>query len=137
MDYLDTQITTSNFQSVNDENMTVSIVGRPELIRKITPKEYTYTTPPFSWIGSWITKKTVKTSDDRVYQFIGSNKMRNINNLIYLEPSSNTNRVIYKIFDYQLWVNKSATLQTIEIASSNYSNVSYSFNTSQLGRINR
>lgn len=103
MDYLDTQITTM-LQVLNDENMTVSIFGRPELIRKITPKEYTYTTPPS--IGPVILdyKKTVKTSDNRVYQFISSNKMRNDNNLIIILNPRNTNRVIYKIFDYQLYV---------------------------------
>ena len=46
MDYLDTQVTYL-LQVLNDENVTVSIFGRPELIRKITPKEYSYVTPPY------------------------------------------------------------------------------------------
>lgn len=103
MDYLDTQITTM-LQVLNDENMTVTIFGRPELIRKITPKEYTYTTPPSIGPVMLDYKKTVKTSDNRVYQFISSNKLRNDNNLIILLCPRNSTRVMYKIFDYQLYV---------------------------------
>ena len=103
MDYLDTQVTTL-LQVLNDENVTISIFGRPELIRKITPKEYSYVTP--SNIGPVMLdyKKTVKTSDNRVYQFISSNKLRNDNNLIIVLNPRNSNRIMYKIFDYQLYV---------------------------------
>ena len=77
---------------------------RPELIRKITPKEYSYVSP--SSIGPVMLdyKKTVKTSDNRVYQFISSNKLRNDNNLIIVLNPRNSNRIMYKIFDYQLYV---------------------------------
>ena len=103
MDNLDTQVTTL-LQVLNDENMTVTIFGRPELIRKITPKEYTYATP--SSIGPVMLdyKKTVKTSDNRIYQFISSNKLRNDNNLIIILCPRNSTRIVYKIFDYQLYV---------------------------------
>lgn len=103
MDYLDTQVTYL-LQILNDENMTVTIFGRPELIRKITPKEYNYVTPPSIGPVMLDYKKTVKTSDNRVYQFISSNKMRNDNNLILVLCPRNSTRVIYKIFDYQLYV---------------------------------
>lgn len=103
MDKLDTCVTTM-LQVLNDENVTVSIFGRPELIRKITPKEYTYTTPASIGPVMLDYKKTVKTSDNRIYQFISSNKLRNDNNLIIILCPRNSNRVIYKIFDYQLYV---------------------------------
>lgn len=103
MDYLDT-VVTYLLQILNDENMTVTIFGRPELIRKITPKEYNYTTPPSIGPVMLDYKKTVKTSDNRVYQFISSNKLRNDNNLIIILCPRNSSRVIYKIFDYQLYV---------------------------------
>ena len=103
MDHLDTQVT-QLLQVLNDENVTVTIFGRPELIRKITPKDYQYQTP--SSIGPVMLdyKKTVKTSDNRIYQFISSNKLRNDNNLIIILNPRNSNRVIYKIFDYQMYV---------------------------------
>jgi hypothetical protein len=103
MDYLDTAVTTM-LQVLNDENVTISIFGRPELIRKITPKEYSYVTP--SNIGPVMLdyKKTVKTSDNRVYQFISSNKLRNDNNLIIILCPRNSSRVMYKIFDYQMYI---------------------------------
>ena len=103
MDYLDTQVTTM-LQVLNDENVTVSIFGRPELIRKITPTEYDYVTP--SNIGPVMLdyKKVVKTTDNRIYQFISSNKLRNDNNLIIILNPRNSNRIMYKIFDYQMYV---------------------------------
>lgn len=104
MDHLDTQVT-NLLQILNDENMTVTIFGRPELIRKITPKQYTYSTPASIGPVMLDYKKTiVNTSDNRVYQFISSNKLRNDNNLIVILCPRNSNRVIYKIFDYQLYV---------------------------------
>lgn len=103
MDFFDTQITYL-LQILNDENMTVTVFGRPELIRKITPKEYNYTTPPSIGPVMLDYKKTVKTSDNRVYQFISSNKLRNDNNLIVILCPRNSSRIIYKIFDYQLYV---------------------------------
>ena len=103
MDYLDTCIT-NLLQVLNDENMTITIFGRPELIRKITPKDYQYTSP--SNIGPVMLdyKKTVKTTDNRIYQFISSNKLRNDNNLIIILNPRNSNRIMYKIFDYQLYI---------------------------------
>ena len=103
MDYLDTAVTYL-LQVLNDENMTVTVFGRPELIRKITPKEYNYVTPPSIGPVMLDYKKTVKTSDNRVYQFISSNKLRNDNNLIVILCPRNSSRVMYKIFDYQLYV---------------------------------
>ena len=103
MDFFDTQVTYL-LQILNDENMTVTVFGRPELIRKITPKEYNYTTPPSIGPVMLDYKKTVKTSDNRVYQFISSNKLRNDNNLIVILCPRNSSRIMYKIFDYQLYV---------------------------------
>lgn len=103
MDYLDTQMTTL-FQVLNDPNMTISIIGRPELIRKLTPTEYTYQTPSSIGPVELDYVKTVTTSDKRVYQFISSDKLRNNNNLIIILCPRNTDRIVYKIFDYQLYV---------------------------------
>lgn len=104
MDYLDTMVTTL-LQVLNDENMTITIFGRPELIRKLTPQKYSYVTP--STIGPVTLdykKVVVNDSSNRVYNFISSNKLRNDNNLIIILNPHNTNRIIYKIFDYQLYV---------------------------------
>lgn len=104
MDYLDTLVTYL-LQVLNDENMTISIFGRPELIRKITPQKYSFITP--STLGPVkldYQKVVVNDEANRVYNFISSNKLRNDNNLIIILNPQNSNRVIYKIFDYQLYV---------------------------------
>ena len=103
MDYLDS-VATGLFQVLNDPNMTVSIFGAPELIRKITPTEYTYQTPSNIGPVELDFVKTVVTSDKRVYQFISSDKLRGNPNLIIVLCPRNTDRIVYRIYDYQMYV---------------------------------
>lgn len=103
MDYLDT-VSTGLFQVLNDPNMTISVFGAPELIRKITPTEYTYQTPSAIGPVDLDFTKTVVTSDKRVYQFISSDKLRGNTNLIIILCPRNSDRIVYRIYDYQLYV---------------------------------
>lgn len=103
MDYLD-GVVTGLFQVLNDPNMTVSIFGSPELVRKITPTEYTYQTPSNIGPVELDFVKTVVTSDKRVYQFIGTDKLRGNPNLIIVLCPRNTDRIVYRIYDYQMYV---------------------------------
>ena len=102
-DAFDTEVT-KMLQVLNDPNMVITVFGDPDLIRKITPVEYSYTTP--SQIGpvELDYKRTVVTSDKRIYQFIGSDKLRWNDTLIVLLMPHNSNRVTYRIFDYQMYV---------------------------------
>ena len=104
MDFLD-HFCSKMLQVLNDPNMTFSIVGDPLIIRKITPKEYSYVAP--SKIGP-VTLDYSQTicnmTDKRVYNFVGSDKMRNTNELMILINPNNSERVIYRIYDYQMYV---------------------------------
>lgn len=105
MDYLDT-VSTSMLQVLNDPNMTISVVGRADLVRKITPTtSYTTTQSPTN-VGpiSLDYCKTVVTSENRVYQFISSDKLRGNDNLIILLKPRNTNRILYQVVDYQFYL---------------------------------
>ncbi len=103
MDYLDS-VCTGLLQVLNDPNMTISIFGAPDLIRKITPTEYTYQTPSNIGPVELDFVKTVVTSDKRVYQFIASDKLRGNSNLIIVLCPRNTDRIVYRIYDYQMYV---------------------------------
>ena len=103
MDYLDS-VATGLFQVLNDPNMTISVFGSPELVRKITPTEYTYQTPSNIGPVELDFVKTVVTSDKRVYQFISTDKMRGNPNLIIVLCPRNTDRIVYRIYDYQMYV---------------------------------
>ena len=103
MDFLDS-VATGLFQVLNDPNMTVSIFGAPDLIRKITPTEYTYQTPSNIGPVELDFVKTVVTSDKRVYQFIATDKLRGNANLIIVLCPRNTDRIVYRIYDYQMYV---------------------------------
>ena len=89
---------------LKDPNMEICIIGRPALIRKITPKEYTYQAPTSVGPIELNFKKTVVTSDKRVYNFISSEKLFNNDNLIVLLIPKNTNRIIYRLYDYQMYI---------------------------------
>lgn len=102
-DAFDTEITRM-LQVLNDPNMVITVFGDPDLIRKITPTSYSYTTPANIGPVELDYKRTVVTSDRRVYQFIGSDKLRWNDTLIILLMPHNSNRVTYRIYDYQMYV---------------------------------
>lgn len=103
MDFLDSFITPL-LQVLNDPNMTITILGRSELISKITPKEYTFQTPSSVGPIELDYVKTVVAPGKRVYQFISSDKLRNSNNLIVILCPRNTDRIIYRVYDYHMFV---------------------------------
>lgn len=89
---------------LRDPNMEICIIGRPSLIRMITPIEYTYSAPSNVGPIELDFKKTVVTSDKRVYSFISSDKLFGNDNLIVLLIPKNTNRIIYRLYDYQMYI---------------------------------
>ena len=103
MDALDTHVT-QLFHVLNDPNMTINIIGRDDLIRKITPTDYTYQTPSSIGPVELDFVKTVVTSDKRTYQFISSDKLRDSNNLMIILCPRNSDRFMYRIYDYQMYL---------------------------------
>lgn len=103
MDALDTYVQ-QMVQVWNDPNIEVSVVGRAELIRKLTPAEYTYQSPANLGPVDLDYVTTVVTKDRRMYTFMSCDKMRNNNNLIVLLKPRNSDRIMYKLFDYQAYV---------------------------------
>ena len=103
MDFLD-HVVTIMLQVLNDPNMTVSIFGSPELVRMVAPTDYTYQTPSNIGPVELDYTRTVVTSDKRVYQFIGSDKLRGTTNFILILCPRNSERIMYRIYDYQLYV---------------------------------
>jgi len=104
MDFLD-DFATRMLQVLNDPNMTISVVGDPRIVRKLTPKDYSYQAP--SNIGPVTldyTQTIVNMSDKRVYNFVGSDKMRNTNELMVILNPRNSERICLRIYDYQLYV---------------------------------
>lgn len=98
------QFVTGLLTVLRDPNMEISIIGRPGIIRQITPIEYTYQTPTNVGPIDLDFKKTVVTSDHRVYNFISSDKLFGNDQLIVLLNPKNTNRIIYRLYDYQMYI---------------------------------
>lgn len=103
MDQLD-QFITGLLTVLRDPNMQVCVLGRPGLIRMITPTEYTYTMPENVGPIELDFKKTVVTSDKRVYNFLSSDKLWTNDNLMILLIPKNTNRIVYRLYDYQMYI---------------------------------
>ena len=104
MDMFSSEVT-KMLQVLNDPNMVVTVFGDPDLIRKITPSEYVYQTPSAIGPVELDYKRTVVSNGDkRIYQFIGSDKLRYSDYLIAILTPRNSNRMTYRIFDYQMYV---------------------------------
>ena len=98
------QFITGLLTVLRDPNMQINIIGRPALIRQITPIEYTYQTADNAGPIELDFRKTVVTSDRRVYNFISSDKLFDNDNLIILLIPKNTNRIVYRLYDYQMYI---------------------------------
>lgn len=102
-DYFDTKIT-EMLQVLNDPNVVVTVFGAPDIVRKITPTSYQFQSPSNIGPVELDYTKTVTTSDRRVYQFIGSDKLRGETELIVILCPRGTDRIIYRIYDYQMYM---------------------------------
>ena len=103
MDFLD-DLATRMLQVLNDPNMTITVFGDPRIVRKLTPKEYAYTTPAnIGPVTLDYTQTIVNLSDKRTYMFVGSDKMRNTNELMIILNPRNSERITIRIYDYQLY----------------------------------
>ena len=91
-------------RALNDPNMTVSIFGNPDIINRLKPVEYTYQTPGSIGPMELDYQLTVCTSQKRVYQFIASDKLRDSDELILVLVPRGTERITYKIYDYQMYI---------------------------------
>ena len=103
MEHLDRHVQKLTY-ALNDPNMTVTIFGNPDIINRLTPVEYTYQTPGQIGPMELDYQKTVVTSHKRVYQFISSDKMRNSDELIVILCPRGTERITYRIYDYQMYI---------------------------------
>lgn len=103
MDNLDMYVTRM-LNVLNDENMTIAVFGRPELIKRIVPQQFTYQTPSNIGPVELDFTRTIVTSEKRVYNFVSTQKMRNNNNLIVLLIPRNSMRITYKVIDYQMYI---------------------------------
>lgn len=91
-------------QQLNDPNVVITVYGDPDMVRKISPTDYVYQSPGSIGPVELDWTKTVQTSDRRVYNFIGSDKLRNSREFIVVLNPKGTNRIMYRIYDYQLYI---------------------------------
>lgn len=103
MDALDTFVS-KLIEAWRDTNVSIGIFGRPDIIRKVTPTTYDYKSPNAIGDITLDYSRTVSNSDGRVYNFMSSQKFNGTNQIIILLNPRNTNRFIYRVYNYQLYV---------------------------------
>lgn len=92
-------------QVLNDPNVTISVFGAPEIISRLTPQEYSYQSPgKIGPVELDYTKTVFQSTTKRSYQFISSDKLRGTTQLIIVLCPNGTDRIIYRIYDYQLYL---------------------------------
>lgn len=103
LDFFDSEVTTL-CQRLNDNNVTVAVYGDPDMVRKIHPTEYSWESPANIGPVELDFEKVVYTSDKRHYTFIGSDKLRNSDEFIVILNPNKTDRILYRIYDYQMYM---------------------------------
>lgn len=119
MDILDTHVT-KLLRVLNDPNVSVTIFGAPDLIRKVAPIHYDFQTPGNIGAVELDFERTVVTSNKRVYNFMSSQKLNDREDFIIILRPRNTNRIIYRIYDYKMFVSneiRNAKLYTLPSVS--------------------
>ena len=91
---------------LNDPNMTITVYGDPNLVRMITPdaNDCTYQAPANIGPVDLDFEKTVYMSNKRLFNFIGSDKLRHTNEFILILCPNHTDRILYRIYDYQMYL---------------------------------
>jgi len=89
---------------LRDPNMEISLVARPGIIEQIIPQEFSYQTGDNVGPIELNYRKTVVSSTKRVYNFISSDKMYGDDSIIVLLNPKNSNRIVYRCYDYMLYI---------------------------------
>lgn len=91
---------------LNDPNMTITVYGDPDLVRMVTPdaNDCTYQAPANIGPVDIDFEKTVYMSNKRLFNFIGSDKLRRTSQFILVLCPNHTDRILYRIYDYQMYL---------------------------------
>lgn len=91
---------------LNDPNMTITVYGDPNLVRMISPdaNDCTYQAPSNIGPVDLDFEKTVYMSNKRLFNFIGSDKLRHTSEFIMVLCPNHSDRIMYRIYDYQMYL---------------------------------
>lgn len=93
------------YQVLNDPNFTLTVYGDPLIVDAISPQEWSYKAPgALGAVQLNYTQTVVNDNNKKVFNFIGADNLRNTNELIIILKPHNSERITYRIYDYQLFV---------------------------------
>ena len=86
--------------------MTFTVYGDPDLVRMITPdaNDCTYQSPANIGPVDIDFEKSVYMSNKRLFNFIGSDKLRRTSQFYLILCPNHTERILYRIYDYQMYL---------------------------------
>ena len=104
MDFMN-RLASRMLQVLNDPNFTITVYGDPLIVDAISPKEWTYKAPgSLGAVQLNYTQTVVCDNNKKVFNFIGADNLRNTDDLIITLKPHNSERITYRIYDYQLFV---------------------------------
>lgn len=96
---------TKLLQVLNDPNVSVSVFGDPDIVSRLLPQDYSFQSPAnIGPVELDYTRTVVTSATKRVYQFIASDKLRGTTELIVTLCPRGSDRIIYRIYDYQMYL---------------------------------
>lgn len=96
--------TTAMAQALNDPNIVFSIMADPRIVNKLTPTEFQYSAPSSIGPIEIDFTKTITTNNKKVFKWLGTDKLRDTDDCIVIPNSRNTQRVLYRFYEYQLYM---------------------------------
>lgn len=107
MDIMDSYVSNA-LQHLRDPNVTITVLGRPDLIRKIEPTKYEYQSPKNIGTIPLEFNRTITSNHGRQYNFNSSMKIKydteNRNKFRILLNPTTSERFIYRLYNYMLVV---------------------------------
>lgn len=104
MDFLN-RLASRMYQVLNDPNFTMSVFGDPLLIEAITPKEYKYASSgQMGPVKLNHNQVIIETTTGKYFNLIGADNLRNTYDLIIVLKPHNSERITYRIYDWDLFI---------------------------------
>lgn len=91
---------TKMIEALRDPDVNISVIGRTDIVRRLTPTDYVYQSPSSIGPVKLEFSKNVYSSNNRYYSFLSSMKVRNDDLIMILRPNQGNSRKTYTLNEY-------------------------------------
>lgn len=91
---------TKMVEALRDPDMNISVIGRTDIIRRLTPTDFVYQSPSSIGPIKLEFQKNVYSSNNRFYSFYSSLKVKGDDLTMILRPNQGNSRKTYTLYEY-------------------------------------